>query len=170
MSHKCSFSKDSILSQNVVITFRIKQEFVADIASSVKVFLDHKSHVTKGQVDEIPHENEIVIFAINSVSISKTELRCVKVLDTHLVTFEFTCLCTVDNVIIFCEVLVSPSVLEEHSIFLYIEAFDLFILLQIPKYNTVHLWRLCYSNSNSVFVTSSPNLNDECLSFSFINI
>lgn len=55
-------------------------------------------------------------FIINSVPVSKFKLWTFKVFNLHFVTFEFACLRTINNIVIFSEILVAPPILEEHGV------------------------------------------------------
>lgn len=73
---------------------------MTDVASLVKVIFDDESHVTKGKINEIPHQNKVVHLIIDSVAIAKFELWLKEFFHIHFVTFKFTRLLTVDDIII----------------------------------------------------------------------
>jgi len=69
---------------------------------------------------------------INPVTISKFELWFLKFFYIHFVTFEFAGLLTVDDVILLSQILISPSILEEHSVFPHVKWFNFDIFFEVP--------------------------------------
>ena len=130
--------EDSVSFQNIVIPFLIKQKIFSQVPSFIKVSLNDKSHVAKGKIDVIPHQNEVMHFIVDSISVAKFELRFFEVFNIHFVTFQFASLFTIDNVVFLGQILVSPSILEEHGVFLHIEGFYFCIVFQVPDYNAIH--------------------------------
>ena len=107
---------------------------------------------------------------IDSVTIAKLELWLNELLDVHLVTLELAGLLTVDDVVILSQVLVAPSVLEEHGVVLDVEGFDFDVFGQVPDDDAVHGWSLSYSDGHSLFIASGSDLLDEGLQLFFIDV
>ena len=148
----------------------VKQVIVHNIARLVKIILDYKSHVAEGEIYEVTHQNEVVHLVIDSVPVAEFELRFFEFFDINFVALELAGLFTVDDVVLLCQVLVAPPVLEEHGFFLDVKRFNLDVLGKVPDDDAVHRFGLRNTNCNSCLVTSCTNLDDEGVKHSFIDV
>ena len=100
--------------ENEIVTFKVKHVIILNVPLILEILLNHKSHVTKGKINKIPKNDEVIVIAIHPDSVIEIKLflfhKLVKIL---FVAFKFAGLRTIYNITILLEKRITISILEK---------------------------------------------------------
>mmetsp|Transcript_7702 Transcript_7702/g.11944 ORF Transcript_7702/g.11944 Transcript_7702/m.11944 type:complete len:228 (+) Transcript_7702:1473-2156(+) len=155
-------SEDGSSVEDEVVPFDVEGVVLHEEALLVEVVLDDEGHVTVGEVDEVAEDHPVLGTPLHAVACLEAEFEVlgVEVANFEAIALKLTLLPTINNIVLFHNVGVTVTVLEEQGVTIDVETINLMVLSQVPNDHTIRLSRLPDADTHDLLVAARSHSLD----------